>query len=169
MKCQSFEGSHFARDCKRTDDTCGTCTGNHRTKDCESTSLDQHWCANCQEVGHAAWDRECPVYLEKARQYQSHIADARYRFYPEREDPTTWELDADTNHQWTPTDQQDNCPQDRQLEDYIEERWETAGHRQKQPAIPCKPQPFPMGPPDSSQTQLPDTWTCPDNQPTQGS
>ena len=129
MKCQSFEGSHFARDCKRTDDTCGTCAGNHRTKDCKSTSLDQHRCANCQEVGHVAWDRECLVYLEKARQYQSHIADARYRFYPEREDPTTWELDADTDHQWTPTDQQDNHPQDRQPEDYIEERWETAGHR----------------------------------------
>ena len=139
MKCQSFEGSHFARDCKRDDDTCGTCAGNHRTKNCKSTSLDQHWCANCQEAGHAAWDQECPVYLEKARQHQSHIADTHYRFYPEKEDPTTWELDADTDHQWTPTDQQDNHPQDCQLEDYTEERWETAGHRRKQPVVPCKP------------------------------
>ena len=110
MKCQSFEGSHFARDCKKSDDTCGTCAGNHRTKECESTAPDQCCCANCQKAGHAAWDRECPVYLEKARRFQSHIADAHYRFYPEREDPSTWELDADTNHQWPPTDQHDNYP-----------------------------------------------------------
>ncbi|KIM67414.1 hypothetical protein SCLCIDRAFT_58163, partial [Scleroderma citrinum Foug A] len=91
MKCQSFEGSHFTRDCTKPDDTCSTCAGNHRTKECESTSLDQCRCTNCRKAGHAAWDQECPVYLEKARQYQSHIADAHYRFYPEKEDPLTWE------------------------------------------------------------------------------
>jgi len=57
MKCQSFEGSHFARDCTKLIDTCGTCAGNHRSKDCEVSSSDQRFCANCQEPGHAAWDR----------------------------------------------------------------------------------------------------------------
>ncbi|KIM59484.1 hypothetical protein SCLCIDRAFT_58317, partial [Scleroderma citrinum Foug A] len=91
MKCQSFEGSHFAKDCTKAIDTCSTCMKNHRTKDCEFTSLDQCFCVNCQEPGHAAWDRECPVYLTKVKKYHAHIADARYRFYPERENPETWE------------------------------------------------------------------------------
>ena len=37
MKCQSFNG-HFAKNCTSTRDTCGTCTGDHRTKDCTVTS-----------------------------------------------------------------------------------------------------------------------------------
>jgi len=69
-------------------------------KDCEVSSLDQCFCTNCKELGHTAWDRECPVYITKAKKYQSHIADARYRFYPKREDPSTWELEQDTDHPW---------------------------------------------------------------------
>jgi len=152
MKCQSFEGSHFARDCTSLKDTCGTCAGNHRTKDCEISSPEQRFCANCQEAGHAAWDRDCPVYLSKARKYQSHIADARYRFYPERDDPTTWALDSD----------------DDQLEDHEhytgndqDERWQTAERRQHQPSIPRKPCPFPMSPPDNLHAQ--NTQTHPDS------
>ena len=68
MKCQSFEGSHFTRDYKKSDDTCGTCAGNHRTKECKSTALDQCCCANCQKMGHAAWDRECPVHQENGEE-----------------------------------------------------------------------------------------------------
>ena len=71
IKCQSFEGSHFTKDCMKLTDTCGTCAGNHRTKNCEVSSSDQCFCANCQELGHAAWDRECPVYITKAKKYQS--------------------------------------------------------------------------------------------------
>ena len=152
MKCQSFEGSHFARDCRKSNDTCGTCAGNHRTKNCEATSPDQHRCANCQELGHAAWDQECPIYLKKARQYQSHIADARYRFYPECEDPSTWELDTDTDYQQNPTDQCVDHPQDHQADNYDEDRWETTRCKCRLPMVPCKPQPFPMGPPGGSQT-----------------
>lgn len=165
MKCQSFEGSHFARDCRKTDDTCGTCAGNHRTKNCESTSQDQRYCANCREAGHAAWDRDCPVYQDKVKQYQSHIADARYRFYPEREDPTTWELDINDDPQWTPADQQDHRPQGRQPDDHAEERWETAGRKRKQPFIPRKPRPFPMDLPDNPRNRLPESWIRPGNQP----
>ena len=29
MKCQSFTGSHFAKECKSDHDTCGTCAGEH--------------------------------------------------------------------------------------------------------------------------------------------
>jgi len=137
MKCQSFEGSHFARNCTSLKDMCGTCAGNHRTKECEISSPEQRFCANCQETGHAAWDRDCPIYLSKARKYQSHIADARYRFYPERDDPTTWALDCD----------------DDQLEDHEyytgnnqDERWQTTEQ-------PRKPRPFPMGPPDKQHAQ----------------
>ncbi|KIM69864.1 hypothetical protein SCLCIDRAFT_101501, partial [Scleroderma citrinum Foug A] len=105
MKCQSFEGSHFAKDCTKTIDTCGTCAKNYRTKDCEFTSLEQHFCTNCQEPGHAAWDRECPVYLTKVKKYHACIADAHYRFYPEQENPETWELDTDPDQPWPTTDQ----------------------------------------------------------------
>ncbi|KAL4074012.1 hypothetical protein J3A83DRAFT_4044576, partial [Scleroderma citrinum] len=65
MKCQSFKGLHFTKECKKLDDTCGTCTGNYRIKECEAISLDQCYCANCKEARHAAWDCECLIYLEK--------------------------------------------------------------------------------------------------------
>ena len=136
MKCQSFEGSHFARDCTKLVDTCGTCAGNHRTKDCEVTSLDQRFCANCQEPGHGAWDRECPVYVAKAKKYQSHIADTCYRFYPEREDPTTWELDKDSDHVWADTAQDEGGPHECSYPNASDKEWRPASPKQRLPAVP---------------------------------
>ena len=158
MKCQSFEGSHFAKDCTKLTDTCGTCAGNHRTKDCEVSSSDQRFCANCQEPGHAAWDRECPVYITKAKKYQSHIADARYRFYPEREDPSTWELEQDADHPWMGATQDGDRQDVPYQADYPRDERRTTGQRQRPPAAPRKPRPFPMDPPGNSQTKLPETW-----------
>ena len=167
MKCQSFEGSHFARDCTKLTDTCGTCAGNHRTKDCEVSSPEQRFCANCQEPGHAAWDRECPVYTAKAKKYQSHVADARYRFYPEREDPTTWELDQDSDHPWMDAAQGGEGEDTPHQADYPRDERRLAEQRQRAPTVHRRPRPFPMDPPGNSQTKLPETWNRAAPQPTQ--
>jgi len=167
MKCQSFEGSHFARDCTKLIDTCGTCAGNHRLKDCEVSSLDQCFCANCQEPGHAAWDRECPVYIAKAKKYQSHIADARYRFYPDREDPSTWELKQDSDHPWVDAAQDGDGWDAPHQADHPRDERRVPGQRQQPPAAPHKPCPFPMDPPGNSQTKLPEAWNRAPPRPTQ--
>ncbi|KIM52385.1 hypothetical protein SCLCIDRAFT_46563, partial [Scleroderma citrinum Foug A] len=46
MKCQSFSG-HYAKECKSLQDMCGTCTREHRTKDCTVTTPDKRHCMNC--------------------------------------------------------------------------------------------------------------------------
>ena len=63
MKCQSFTGSHFTKECKSDHDTCGTCAGEHQTKDCMASLPEGLRCANCKEAGHAAWDRDCPIFI----------------------------------------------------------------------------------------------------------
>ncbi|KIM56453.1 hypothetical protein SCLCIDRAFT_29592 [Scleroderma citrinum Foug A] len=90
-------------------------------------------------------------------------------FYPEHEDPSTWELDTDTDYQQNPTDQRVDHPQDHQVDNYDEDSWETTRHKRRLPMVPRKPRPFPMGPPGGSQTRLPEAWTRPDNQTTEGS
>ena len=156
LKCQSFEGSHFARDCRSPVDTCSTCGGNHRSTDC--TDRDKRYCANCKKTGHASWDRECPVFQEKTRKYRAHIPDAKYRYYPVKDDTSTWELDLDLDHSTAPlrAPPQGRAPTFKPSNPSAE--WKTNTRKPIPPATPRKPRPFPMPPPDNTQSCLTNTW-----------
>ncbi|TFY52505.1 hypothetical protein EVJ58_g9981 [Rhodofomes roseus] len=91
LKCQKFEPSHLAAQCKG-DETCGSCTSTeHRTQECTASVME--WkCVNCDELGHASWDRTCPSFIRANRKLQQSDPTSKYRFYPDLEDPRTWEL-----------------------------------------------------------------------------
>ncbi|KAG1855012.1 hypothetical protein F4604DRAFT_1590880, partial [Suillus subluteus] len=46
-------------------DTCGTCSGPHRTATCAVTDQNHYRCKNCNVEGHAAWSRDCPTFVNK--------------------------------------------------------------------------------------------------------
>lgn len=163
LKCQSFEGSHFARDCRSSIDVCSTCGGNHRSTDCEDR--DKRYCANCKKAGHASWDRECPIFQEKTRKYRSHIPDAKYRYYPVKNDASTWELELELDNGTPPlrAPPQGRATTFKPANPSID--WKSNARKPKPPAAPRKPRPFPMPPPDNSQSRLTDAWMPPPSRP----
>ena len=163
LKCQSFEGSHFAKDCRSQTDTCSTCGGNHRSADCNDR--DRRYCANCKRTGHASWDRACPVFQEKTRKYRAHISDAKYKYYPVKDDTSTWELDTPPEHKDAPPRMppQGKTPTFKPSNPSTE--WKTNTRKPIPPAASRKPRPFPMPPPDNSQSRLTDSWLPAQTQP----
>ena len=107
MKCQSF-GGHYAKECKSLRDTCGTCAREHRTKDCTVTTPDKHHCTNCKAEGHAAWDCECPTFINLSKRYHSHLPDVAYRYFPESDDPATWIRENEANQAWNEPPRDEN-------------------------------------------------------------
>ena len=99
MKCQSFNG-HYAKDCTSLHNTCGMCSREHRTKDCTDTSPDKRCYANCKEHGHAAWDHECPTFINLSKCYHLHLPDVAYRYFPESNDPAMWVQENETDQAW---------------------------------------------------------------------
>lgn len=75
-KCQRF--SHMAPTCYY-EVRCGRCTGKHLTKFCTvlympktSPRYKKYKCANCECVGHPAYDKDCPSYrAEEARRQRA--------------------------------------------------------------------------------------------------
>jgi hypothetical protein len=57
-KCQRF--GHLARNCSAPTDTCGTCSGRHRTSNCNAYKTVH--CVNCRSNHHASWGRSCPEF-----------------------------------------------------------------------------------------------------------
>ena len=55
-------------------------------------------CANCKEVGHVAWDRECPIFINLCQHFHATLPDVNYRFYPESNNPSTWEYEPSPDH-----------------------------------------------------------------------
>jgi Zinc knuckle len=92
MKCQKF--GHIARDCKSIHDVCARCAGLHRTGD-QLCGTGELRCANCQEGGHGAADRQCRVFKERLHQARDRDPDAKYRLFPTN-NPSTWgRMDTD--------------------------------------------------------------------------
>ncbi|KAI0045995.1 hypothetical protein FA95DRAFT_1473405, partial [Auriscalpium vulgare] len=83
LKCQRF-GRHIAAQCKAEHDTCGTCGGNHLTKDCDTPSeqTQDHWCVSCDTHGHASWSRACPSFERERANMALRDPTATYRFFP---------------------------------------------------------------------------------------
>jgi len=40
------------------------CAGDHRTDECKKTDPGSYRCVNCNEAGHASWDRMCPRFMD---------------------------------------------------------------------------------------------------------
>ncbi|OBZ78309.1 hypothetical protein A0H81_02654 [Grifola frondosa] len=57
---------------------------------CPETDPVHYRCSNCMTSGHAAWDRDCPVFIEHRRRLLARQPDSTYRFFPTA-DPSTWE------------------------------------------------------------------------------
>ena len=93
MKCQSFTGSHFTKECKSDHNMCGTCAGKHQTRDCMASLPEGLQCTNCKQAGHTAWDRDCPIFINLCQCFH-----ANYRFYPESNNPSTWECTPGPDH-----------------------------------------------------------------------
>ncbi|KAI0310898.1 hypothetical protein OF83DRAFT_1022313, partial [Amylostereum chailletii] len=59
FNCQGLDG-HYASACKRTV-VCAQCgTTGHSHRECTITDPSRFACVNCNQSGHAAWDRACP-------------------------------------------------------------------------------------------------------------
>jgi hypothetical protein len=52
MKCRKW--GHYAADCRAEKDACGTCGGQHKTKDCKTEG--KRYCVSCRSDTHTSWD-----------------------------------------------------------------------------------------------------------------
>lgn len=88
-RCQAY-GGHFARECKAAHDVCANCAGVHPTSQCGVAGDPAHYrCANCNEDGHAAWDRACPALRKRVSAHVHRKADSGFRFFVTNA-PDTW-------------------------------------------------------------------------------
>lgn len=105
-KCQLYghdnnKGApHFARNCAWTHDTCGLCSGMHRTSECKVAMPGGAQCANCkiggrEYRGHTVHSRSCPTFLEMKSRYDRRHGTQQYRFFV-TEDARTWETNPTT-------------------------------------------------------------------------
>ncbi|KAH9830357.1 uncharacterized protein C8Q71DRAFT_688128, partial [Rhodofomes roseus] len=92
LKCQKFEPAHLAKDCTNKP-ACGTCGAeDHTTQDCSVPPGFGRFCVNCDEYGHASWERVCPAFIHMNRKIQAKDPFEKYRFFPRADDPRSWEL-----------------------------------------------------------------------------
>ncbi|KAI0308773.1 hypothetical protein OF83DRAFT_1073038, partial [Amylostereum chailletii] len=63
--CQGLDG-HFAAQCKKKT-ICGKCGDAHDQRTCTLKNMDTFFCINCQQTGHATWDRNCPAKKHERR------------------------------------------------------------------------------------------------------
>lgn len=99
MKCQSFD-DHYARSCTNTQDMCGTCIGDHCTRDCTVTSTELQCYANYKTTGHAAWSHECPHFTNLLNCHQSHSQDVNYRYFPVCNNLVIWVCESEAEKNW---------------------------------------------------------------------
>ena len=91
LKCQKVGASHIAAECKQDKDTCGSCGNDHCNVECTITDPSQYLCVNCNETGHAAWDRQCPSFIRFNALFNARHPKNRYQYFPTATDPPSWE------------------------------------------------------------------------------
>jgi hypothetical protein len=84
MKCRRW--GHFAHSCTATSDACGTCSGDHRTNECQAK--EKTHCVSCKSNTHASWDRNCPEFLRRCAQYDENYPENNLPYFPTSEDWT---------------------------------------------------------------------------------
>ena len=82
MKCRKW--GHFTNACLAETNTCGTCGGDHRTKEC--TTKDKVHCVSCNSDLHPSWDRDCPKFLQRHAQYDENYPENELTYFPTGED-----------------------------------------------------------------------------------
>jgi len=92
FKCQIIGSGHTAATCK-SKEICANCAKGHPTGECRATRADFH-CATCKkdkrQDDHAAWDRQCPAFLEEKARLRDRKPENHFRFYPSEWDSWTW-------------------------------------------------------------------------------
>ena len=84
MKCRKW--GHYAAECRAEKDACGTCGGQHRTKECKYEN--KRYCVSCRSDTHASWDRKCPEFLRKCDEYSNFHPENNLVYFPTDEDWT---------------------------------------------------------------------------------
>ena len=91
LKCQGW--NHLAKDCIEPYDTCGNCTGQHRTNQCSSQAKN---CISCKTNDHPSWSWQCLTFVKKAHKLNSRSLDNSTIYFPTT-DPWTWTTRNDSN------------------------------------------------------------------------
>jgi len=91
-KCQIIGAGHSAATCK-SGDVCSNCARDHLTGECRATRA-EYRCATCKKDGrkddHAAWDRQCPAFIEEKARLRDRKPENHYRFFPTEHEDWTW-------------------------------------------------------------------------------
>jgi hypothetical protein len=82
MKCRCW--GHFAYTCTVTADTCGTCRGEHRSNKC--SNKEKMHCVSCKSDVHASWDRDCPEFRRRCKQYDENYPENNLPYFPTNEE-----------------------------------------------------------------------------------
>jgi hypothetical protein len=86
LKCHRW--NHVAANCDKDVNVCGTC-GNtdHQTRDCQNKETQR--CISCGTNNHPSWDWNCPTFLKKCEEQNTHLLENNMPFFPTQE-PWTW-------------------------------------------------------------------------------
>ena len=86
LKCQGW--NHIAVECILNMDICGTCgMRGHHTSTCTNTNTTH--CRSCGTDDHTSWDRDCPTFIKKCREFDAKHPENNLPYYPSTE-PWTW-------------------------------------------------------------------------------
>ena len=77
LKCQSW--NHIAKECIKDNDTCGNCAGQHRSNTCTTTNKK---CVSCKAEDHASWSWQCPTFLKKLTDLNTHSLENSTLYFP---------------------------------------------------------------------------------------
>jgi hypothetical protein len=92
FKCQLIGAGHTAATCK-SKEICANCARDHLTGECQATRA-EFKCATCKkdkrQDDHAAWDRQCPAFIEEKARLRDRKPENHFRFYPGEYEPWTW-------------------------------------------------------------------------------
>ncbi len=87
MKCRKW--GHFASECRAIASTCGTCGGEHATRDCDEPT--RRHCIACKSNEHASWDRACPEFQRKSAHFDKLHPENTLTYFPTEK---SWTLSA---------------------------------------------------------------------------
>jgi hypothetical protein len=93
LRCRRW--GHFAANCPEPDDTCGTCGEAHRTTLCENP--DKKHCVSCNTDTHTSWDRNCPEFTRRCKNFDNMHPENNMVYFP-------------TDERWTLTSRPDRIP-----------------------------------------------------------
>lgn len=98
FKCHVPDAGHFASRCPAIHETCSKCgkvDSGHTGKDCPVSDPKSFKCNGCHANGHHSYDQSCPRYQGARAKVHRRQPGSQYRYFPQMNDPSTWELLTD--------------------------------------------------------------------------